>query len=69
LHEGYKWREKKQRENMAVLSSWLTAPHLKNPVEPSEFMKTFEDPSEKKTFTKEQKDNDIKELKEMLGVN
>ena len=67
LYEGFKWREKKQREEYAILASWLTAPHYKNPVQPSDYMKTFED-KEKKTVTKEEKERVTREIEERLGV-
>lgn len=31
LVDGYKWREERHREKLAVLATWITAPHMKRP--------------------------------------
>jgi hypothetical protein len=38
LYDGWRWREKRQMQHMAQIASWVTAPHLKRPIEPQVFL-------------------------------
>jgi hypothetical protein len=66
LYEGHKWREKRHLEHLAQLAAWVTAPHLKRPIDPRKLMK--EEKAKKKT-TPERTQKVISDLEELLGVS
>lgn len=66
LLEGYQWREKRELEKLAQLASWVTAPHLKTPVNPQDLIS---DPKERKKTTTEETNEVISSLAEKMGVN
>jgi hypothetical protein len=68
LYEGYKWREKKQHESLAILASWVALPHSKERLQPNELMKELEGPTEKERVTQEEKERVTREIEEKLGV-
>jgi hypothetical protein len=65
LYEGFKWREKRQLELLALSASWVTSPHLKKPIDPADLLKPMQ---EKKQVTKEEKERVTREIEERLGV-
>jgi hypothetical protein len=65
LYDGFKWREKRQLELLALSASWVTAPHLKKPIDPNDLLEPMK---EKKQVTQEEKERVTRELEEKLGV-
>lgn len=63
--KGYKWRERRELEKMALSASWLTAPHLKRPIDPKDFLKPE---TKKRQVTQEEKERVTREIEEKLGV-
>jgi len=64
LYEGWKWRERRQLEYYAQLAAWVTAPHLKRPLNPRDLLKP-----EKKKVDPEKKRQEIRELEQLMGVS
>ncbi|AGK52035.1 hypothetical protein [Bacillus sp. 1NLA3E] len=65
LYDGYKWREKRRLEMLALSASWITAPHLKRPIDPNDLLKPA---AKKKKVTQEEKERVTREIEERLGV-
>jgi hypothetical protein len=65
LYDGFKWREKRQLELLALSAAWVTAPHLKKPIDPNDLLEPMK---EKKQVTQEEKERVTRELEEKLGV-
>ena len=40
MYKGYEWREKREMERLAQSASWVTAPHLKRPLDPRKLLQT-----------------------------
>jgi hypothetical protein len=66
LQEGWRWREKREMRRLAQLASWVTAPHVKRPVDPEELIR---DPNEKKKTTPQETAQILSELEDQMGVN
>lgn len=66
LYDGWVWRTKQQRQNMAQLASWVTAPHVKRPIDPKKFL---QEKTEKKKTTPEKTAAIISDLEKMVGVS
>lgn len=66
LYEGFRWREKRQWEQMAQLTSWITAPHVKKPIDPKVLLQSEKD---KKRTTQEETKAVIEDLEKLMGVN
>ena len=65
LVKGHKWREKRNMERLAQLASWVTAPHLKKPMDPQKLLKPQGE--KKKANPNEQKEM-LTELMEEMGI-
>lgn len=65
MYDGYLWRERRFMEQQAQLASWVTAPHLKKPLDPKKLMQPNK-PKVKTTPEKTQKV--IADLKNDLGL-
>jgi hypothetical protein len=65
MYEGWKWRKKDSMEELAQLASWVTAPHLKKPLDPRKLLQPNK-PKVKTTPEKTQKV--IADLKNDLGL-
>ncbi|MFD0825857.1 hypothetical protein ACT8ZR_09280 [Neobacillus sp. M.A.Huq-85] len=63
--KGHKWRERRELEKMALSASWITAPHLKKPLDPKDLLKPE---SKKRRVTREEKERVTREIEEKLGV-
>jgi hypothetical protein len=78
LYEGWKWREERRIKEIqgmhelrmiefSVLASWLTSPHVKKPLKPTDFY----DPNkskEKKNTTPEESKRIVNDLSKEMGV-
>jgi dipeptidase len=47
--KGYQWREKNTMQKLAQLASWVTAPHLKKPVDPKKLLETKQEKRKRTT--------------------
>lgn len=65
LYDGWKWRERRELEHYAQLAAWVTAPHVKRPIDPRKLLK---DEKEKKKTTPEETAVIISELEKLMGV-
>ena len=65
MYDGYLWRERRLMEQQAQLASWVTAPHLRKPLDPKKLMQPNK-PKEKTTPKKTEKM--IAGLKNDLGL-
>lgn len=65
LVKGYKWRERHEMEKLALSASWITAPHLKRPLDPADLLKPE---SKKRNVTQDEKEKVTREIEERLGV-
>jgi hypothetical protein len=77
LYDGWQWRENRrfneikelhelEMQKLSVLASWITAPHLKKPMKPTEFY----DPNKKKenvNTTPEESKRIVEELGKEMG--
>jgi hypothetical protein len=68
LHDGFLWRERRQKEMLALLASWTTAPHVKKPISPDKFLGDNHNEETKKKTTPEQANAVVNELAHMMGV-
>jgi hypothetical protein len=79
LYEGWQWRENRrinelkdlhelELTRLAILASWITAPHLKKPKKPTDFYDPNKSKEKKKTTPAESK-RVVDELSKELGVS
>jgi hypothetical protein len=66
MYEGHRWREKRHLEHLAQLAAWVTAPHLRRPIDPRKLMQ--EEKTKKKT-TPEKTKRVLEDLENLLGVS
>lgn len=45
--EGYKFREERELDKLALLASWIMSPHLKKPITPDKLLNKRKDGSSK----------------------
>lgn len=60
--EGYKDYDNSVMQKVAQLASWVTAPHLKNPVSPKKLLEPSNDKKKKKRTSAEETKNYLDEL-------
>lgn len=63
--EGYQWREERKKEHLAVLATWITAPHMKRPYNVDKLLNRKK--KEKKKTNKEETADILSELINELG--
>lgn len=68
--EANKIKEKNEYRKLAVLSSWITAPHLKRPLNPEKLLDALykEEKEEKRKTTKEETERVISELENEFNM-
>lgn len=69
--EANKVKEKNEYRKLAVLSSWITAPHLKRPLNPEKLLDALyneEEKEEKRKTTKEETERVISELENEFNL-
>jgi hypothetical protein len=78
LYDGWQWREDRRIDEMkashelrmreySVLASWLTSPHLKKPMKPTNFYNPEKSGNKRKTTPEETK-RVIDNLEKQMGV-
>jgi hypothetical protein len=65
LVKGNEWRERRSMERLAQLASWVTAPHVKKPIDP---MKLLKPKGEKKKANPKQSEEVLTELMAEMGL-
>jgi hypothetical protein len=79
LYEGWQWRENRRLEEiqslhelemrrLSVLASWITAPHLKKPRQPTDFYNPDKINQEKTKTNPEKSKKVIEDLEKQMGV-
>jgi hypothetical protein len=79
LYEGWQWRESRRIEEIkslhelrmreySVLASWITAPHVKKPMKPTDFYDPDKINKDKKKTTPEENRKMMEKLEKQMGV-
>jgi hypothetical protein len=79
LYNGWLWRENRRTEEikalhelemrrLSVLASWVTAPHMKKPKQPTDFYNPEKLNKEKPKTNPEKSKKVIEELEKQMGV-